>query len=497
MLDTVPTIFDKHVEDNYVDFYIERNMPVMVSREGPRAAVADVNGDGNDDIYIGGASGQTGQLYLQTANGFAKTKQPAFELMAQFEDVATIFFDADKDGDQDLLVGSGGNHLQPGIREMQNRLYKNDGKGLFTLDVTALPENSGNTSTIAANDFDNDGDLDVFIGSKCVPQNYGALPTHYLLRNKGNGQFENVTAELFPASKIIGFVSAAIWADINNDKKMELIVVGEFMAPHIFQYTSNGMKEIPSNLTNYYGWWQSVASADLDNDGDLDLVLGNMGYNCYLKSDSTHPIKLWYGDFDNNLQYDKVLTRTENGKDVPVFLKRDLTDQIPSLKKQNLRFEAYATRSIQELFAAPLVEKSKQYQINEVASVVALNQGNGQFTIQRLPKEVQFSSVHAICITDLNNDSKPDLLMGGNQYAMMPQFGRLDASFGHALLNNGAGSFSWIEPKQSGLQVKGAIKDIQQVQGKNKGYILLRNNDTPVFIKSATGKTAPKNTIKQ
>lgn len=482
VLQAVGTNFDKHQEDNYVDFYIERNMPIMQSKEGPRAAVADVNGDGKQDVYIGGAAGQAGQLYINNGATFTKSKQPAFELMAQFEDVATLFFDADKDGDQDLMVGSGGNHLQAGIREMQNRLYLNDGKGNFTLKADALPPNDGNTSSIVVLDVDNDNNPDVFVGSKCAPQNVGAPTRHYLLRNTGNATFTDVTTEYFPQAATLGFVSAASVGDINGDGKPELITVGEFSSVNAFSFTNGKASVVNTGLEQQFGYWQSMAIADVDGDNDLDLVLGNMGENGYLKPSATAPMKLWFGDFDNNQLYDKILTRTVNGKDVPVFLKRDLTDQMPSLKKQNLRFETFATKSVQELFSPEQLAKGKQYTCNYAQSAVAINNGSGKFALQALPMQVQLSSVHAICVSDVNGDSFPDIIMGGNQYATMPQFGRFDASFGHVLINNGKGAFTWIEPAISGIQIRGAIKDIQPIAGKTMQYLVLRNNDTPVMI---------------
>ena len=482
VLQAVATNFDKHQEDNYVDFYTERNMPIMQSKEGPRAAVADVNGDGKQDVYIGGAAGQAGQLYINNGSGFTKSKQPAFELMAQFEDVVVAFADVDADGDMDLLVGSGGNHLQSGIREMQNRLYVNDGKGNFSLNAEALPANDGNSSSIAIIDVNADNFPDFFIGSKCVPQNYGAPPRHQLLINNRSGLFEDATAELFPQAATLGFVSAASVGDINADGKPELITVGEFSGVQAFSFASGKATIINTGLEQQFGYWQSMAMADLDGDNDLDLVLGNMGENGYLKPSAAAPMKLWFGDFDNNQLYDKILTRTVNGKDVPVFLKRDLTDQMPSLKKQNLRFEAFASKSIQELFSPEQLAKGKQYTCNYAQSAVAINNGSGKFTLQALPMQVQLSSVHAICVSDVNGDSFPDIIMGGNQYATMPQFGRFDASFGHVLINNGKGNFTWIEPAISGIQIRGAIKDIQPITGKTMQYLVLRNNDTPVMI---------------
>ncbi|HMP91415.1 MAG TPA: VCBS repeat-containing protein, partial [Phnomibacter sp.] len=231
------------------------------------------------------------------------------------------------------------------------------------------------------------------------------------------------------------------------------------------------------------GMWQAMAIADVNADGHLDLVLGNLGLNGYLRPDSTNPVKLWFADFDNNRLFDKVMTRTINGRDMPVFLKRDLTDQIPGLKKQNLQFEAYATKSIQDLFGAESLQQALVHTCNQSASGILYNLGNGSFSFSPFAPPLQWSSINALCTTDLNGDGLPDLLMGGNQYAMMPQFGRLDASFGHVLLNGGRGQWQYLPTVESGINIRGAIKDIKAIKGKAGGYLWLRNNQTPVLVR--------------
>jgi len=479
-------IFEVHREDDYVDFYAERYLPMMQSREGPRAAVADVNNDGLEDVYIGGAAGQAGQLYLQTKNGWQRKESLDFKIFAAFEDVAAQFVDVDNDGDPDLIVGSGGNNTQPGMREMQNRLYKNDGAGNFAIDAAALPQNMGNTSTIAPQDYDGDGDIDLFIGSKCVPQNYGAAPTHYLLQNNGKGKFSDVTKSTFASTTEMHFVTDAKWADMNGDKKADLIVVGEWMPPLVFIYKNGKLKPLKTGLENYSGWWQRLAIADMDNDGNLDMIIGNMGENEFLTADSLKPMKLWFDDFDKNMTYDKILTRTVNERDMPVFMKRDFTDQLPSLKKKVLRFETYATTSIQELFSPDEIAHASKYTFNYSKSAIAYNDGKGSFHIQALPRMVQFSSVNAVQFADLNADGKLDILLAGNQFSLQPQFGRLDASYGHVLINKGNRNFLWLEPRLSGLQVEGAVRDIQYVNGAGGGFLFLRNNALPQWYATVT-----------
>ncbi|MCU7552587.1 VCBS repeat-containing protein [Chitinophagaceae bacterium LB-8] len=485
LFDSVQNNFEKHQEDQYADFYNERNIPEMLSREGPKAAVGDVNGDGWDDVYICGAAGQAGQLYLQTAKGFEKKHVPVFERHALFEDVTALFFDADGDKDLDLFVGSGGNHMPAQGREYQDRLYINDGKGNFEIDVNALPFSGMNTSVVAANDFDGDGDLDLFVGSRSVPQNYGMSPQSHLYVNNGHGNFTDVTKTMGSSLAYIGMVTGAAWVDVTGDKREDLVIVGEWMAPHVFTFQNNSFKEVSTNLQNLHGWWQTVAAADLDGDGDQDLVMGNIGENFYLKPDATHPVKLWMNDFDANGAVEKIITRTINERDMPVFLKREVTEQVVSLRKQNLRHADFAKRSIQELFKENVLSQSIVKQFNDASTIVAFNEGKGNFSIQKLPLMVQLSSVNAINISDINNDGKPDLIMGGNKLGLLPQFSRLDASFGHVLLNKGKRTFQYLSTIESGVEVTGEVRDIVEVKGKDKHYWLwLRNNEKPeMFVR--------------
>ena len=481
---------DKHIEDDYIDFYYERNLPEQLSREGAKIARGDVNADGLEDVYIGGAKGQAGQMYLQNSAGkFVKNVQVVFKKYAFFEDVAALFFDADKDGDLDLYLGAGGNNVRPNEVEIQHRLYKNDGKGNFDIDAAAFPNNSMNISVAIANDFDGDGDEDLFIGSRSVPFNYGLTPQSYLYRNDGQGHFTDVTQAMNASIANAGMITSAVWADVTGDTKKELIITGEWMATKIFSYNSSTHKFIEqqnTNLNTMQGWWQSIAAADVNGDGRQDLIIGNIGENFYLRPTQKEPVKLWLNDFDNNGTTEQFITRGIAGRDMPVFLKREITDQFPGLKKQNLRHSDYAVKSVQDLFGPEVMQKSAMKQFNYCPSMVAINNGNGVFTIQALPYQVQLSSVNAIAVTDLNGDNQPDLILGGNMFDFPPQFGRLDGSYGHVLLNEGKGTFHWQLPKQSGLSLKGAIKDIQELKLTTKGsrgLLIIQNNEQPVLFK--------------
>ena len=484
LLIPVKNNFDKHTEDDFVDYYSERNLPEMLSQEGPHIAKADVNGDGLEDIYIGGAKGQPGQLYLQTRNGFVKKEEPVFKQYADFEDVAVTFFDCDGDGDMDLFIGAGGNNVKPNERQLQHRLYKNDGKGNFEIDTKAFPNNDMNIAVAVAYDFDGDGDLDLFVGARSVPFNYGVSPQSYLYINDGKGHFTDETNKLSNDIATLGMVTGAVWADVVGDNKKELIVVGEWMTPRIFSYENKKFIEIKNtNLNDLYGWWQTVTSADLNADGKEDLILGNIGENFYLKPNEKNPVKIWFTDFDRSGTTQQFITRTIAGKNMPVFLRKDITEQFPYLKKNNLKNSEFAPKSIEQLFAKDIIDKAIIKKFNYCSSVVAINNGNGTFTIKKLPLQAQLSNINAICVTDINNDNKPDLIIGGNKFGFPPQFGRLDASFGDILINNGQADFTVLPATVSGLNITGETKDIITIHGGDKKYLMaVRNNDFPVLF---------------
>ena len=486
MLDTTAIRLEKHREDDYIDYYDERNLPEQLSREGPRVTVADVNGDGLEDMYIGGGKGQSGQLYMQTRQGrFDKKGQREFDQYADFEETAVLFFDSDKDSDMDLYVGAGGNNMRPGSRESQHRLYKNDGKGNFSIDLAAFPNNDMNIAVVVNDDYDGDGDQDLYVGSRSVPYSYGVSPQSYIYNNDGQGHFKEVTNELNPTLGTRGMITGAAWSDINGDGGKELIVVGEWMSPVIYQYNKkiNKLEEIKgTGMEELYGWWQTVKAGDVNGDGKMDLILGNIGENFYLRPDRNTPVKLWMNDFDKSGTMDQFLTRTVGGRDVPVFLKREITDQFPGLKKQNLRHAEYAKKDIVELFGRELVETSKQKLFNYCSSVIAINEGGNKFRIEKLPVWVQLSSVNAVEVTEINGDNRPDLVMGGNMFTFPPQFGRLDASYGHVLLNEGKGKFTYIPNKESGMNIRGETKSIREIRGANSRYLVITvNNEQPVI----------------
>ncbi len=492
LFEKIPLAFDKHTEDEYVDFYDERNIPFMLSRQGPKAATGDVNGDGMDDIYVGGAKGQPAQLYIQTVGGFIKKEVPDFATFSFNDITAAFFFDCDKDGDLDLFAGGGGNFAPANSGAYLNQLFLNDGKGSFVLKRGGFPFSSTNCGVALPIDYDRDGNLDIFIGSRSVPQNYGETPKSYLFHNDGAGNFKDVTTAVAPLLIDAGMITSASYADINKDGKNELILAGEWMYPKVYSYNGTSFKEIDTGLEKLYGWWQSVATADIDNDGDEDLILGNMGQNFYLQANDKDPVKIWMKDFDQNGTTDKIFTRTVDKKDVPVFMKREITDQIPSLKKLNLKHHDYAGKSVQEIFGND-IEGAKMKSVNYTQSCIAFNNGKGNFTVKEMPYQLQLSSVNAVKIIDVNADGFLDIIAAGNCFGLLPQFCRVDASYGNVLLNDKKGGFILSDNASSGIDVPGETRDIISVRYKKSNCILfLQNNNVPVLYKVTATKPDAK-----
>ena len=480
-----PSSFIAHKENDYIDFDYEGLISKELSQEGPSLAVADINGDGTEDVFIGGAKGDFGKIYSNQGNEtFKILKQTDLGNNVTYEDTAAAFLDVDGDGDQDLLVGSGGNE-KTDQADYKNRLYLNNGKGIFTKSKTTLPTTNNNVSVIAPYDFDNDGDIDVFIGSRSVPGIYGIVPKQLLLENDGKGNFTNVTDKKAFKLNEVGMITDAVWEDIDNDGKKDLIVVGDWMAPQIFKNTGRRLAEFKSNLTEYSGFWNTISCIDLNNDGNKDLILGNKGTNTTYKATASNPLKLFINDFDNNGTIEQIGTRSIEGKDMPLHMKQELAKQIPMIKKKNLSYADYSKKTFQELFSEDIISNSIQKTATIQESIIAINKGNGKFEIKTLPKEVQFSSVNTICTLDVNKDGILDLILGGNQYEFKPQYSRLDSNYGSLLLGSKNGSYNWVPYNKSGFFVKGEIKHIKTLKGKNNtvSIIAVINDSSPKIFK--------------
>ncbi|MEL6941513.1 MAG: FG-GAP-like repeat-containing protein, partial [Bacteroidota bacterium] len=465
-----------HQEESFSDFYNEGLVIRSLAQEGPKSAVGDVNGDGLEDLVIGGAKGQPTQLYLQTGDSLVQSEQADFSRVSETEDTAIALFDADGDDDLDIYVGSGGNFAKPNTAYTQDKLFINEG-GIFSLTSDALPQVGRNTSVALPFDYDKDGDLDLFVGSRSMPGNYGTPVASYIFENDGKGKFTDRTKELLPQNGILGMVTDVKWENILGNEDEELIVVGEWMSPRVFAFENGHFEEQKIDLNDYKGWWYALETEDLDGDGDQDLILGNRGENFYFTADEKRPAKLWLHDFDDNGTTEKIMTQSIDGRDMPIAMKTELSEQIVSLKKQNLKHEAYSNKAIQDLFDRQSLKSARALEANYFKTVVAINLGNGKFDLKPLAKEVQFSCVCDIYCTDLNGDGAKDLVLGGNDAGFRPQFSKLDASFGHVLLNQKDGTFERVPNKESGFFVRGDLKNLQKIQLGGEDYLIAVLND--------------------
>ena len=478
-------LITKHEENNYSDFDHEGLISKMLSQEGPAMAIGDVDGDGNEDVYIGGAKNQAGKIYKNIGQGKLREIPAAiFQQDASFEDTAAAFMDADGDGDLDIMIGSGGNEVTES-KNYSARLYLNDGKGSFSKSKIKLPSVHTNIATISPNDYDNDGDIDVFIGSRSVVGTYGIDPPHLFLENVGDGTFENATERIAYDLKNSGMITAAVWKDIDGDSKKDLLTVSEWGTPTIYKNNGKQLVKQTSSLDALYGWWNTIEAADLDNDGDLDLILGNQGSNTVYKTSQDQPMRMWINDYDNNGTIEQIFTRSFDSKDYPIHMKKELTSQIVSLKKQNLKASDYAKKTIQQLFAPQITQNAIMKQATIAESVIAINDGNGDFSIKILPPQVQLSCVCSISCVDVNKDGFLDILMGGNNFEFKPQYSRLDANEGTLLINKEGLSFEWQDYNTSGFVVENEVKHLRQFKDKNgKIYVITAiNNEKPKIFK--------------
>lgn len=475
----------KHKENNFIDFDVENLIPKMLSTEGPKLAVGDVNGDGLEDFFVGGAINDTGKLFIQQSNGtFLPKKEFAFDQDKDNEDVGAAFFDADNDGDLDLVVASGGNQQPQGSMSLLTRLYINDGKGNFVHARQGWPIVSINASCIRIDDFNNDGYKDIFIGARDIPGSYGVKPSSVLLENNGHGSFKDVTQSIAPDLLNLGMVTDAQWADIDHDGRKELIVVGDWMPVTIFKFMNGQLRKI-KEITSSSGWWNCVKIADVDSDGNPDIIAGNYGLNSKIKADEKHPAKLYVDDFDKNGRVEPIFAYYKtDGKLYPVNLKGDIENQLPYLKKKFPTFESYAGKTIDQVFTEDELKHATQLTVQQTQSCIFYNDGKGNFTMKALPLRAQITSVFGILVSDLNNDGTQDLFLGGNFYGLKPEIGRLDASYGVTLLGNKNHTFSYLPPSESGLFVRGEVRDIEGINTRQGNYILVaRNNDSLQIFK--------------
>ena len=481
----------KHHENEFYDFNNQYLIPHEESTLGPKMAVADINRDGLDDIFICGASGSSAALFVQNREGkFEQTNRALFQADSSFEDVDAVFFDADGDKDLDLYVVSGGNEFSGKSALLNDRLYLNDGKGNFSKS-NSIPTLFENKSCVTVADVDGDGDLDLFVGARTNAEEYGMIPTSFLLLNDGKGNFTVAPENFAPGLSKVGMVSAAGFADINKDGKPDLVLVGEWMPLTVFMNTGKGLQKLPSdcktsmgNCELSSGWWQSLLISDLNGDGYPDIVAGNYGLNSKLTASDSFPLKLYLCDYDDNGKTDQILAYSRDGKYYSFLGKDELEKQLPILKKQFLQYKGFAGKTVQEVFGKKL-ESARVLNAFTLESTIYMNDGKGNFSKKSLPFECQFAPVFSIRDLDLNGDSSKDLLIGGNFYGVLPYEGRYEASYGNVLMQNTAGEFSSLPLKSSGFVVKGETRDIRIVKnvlGKPMIFVA-RNNDSLAIFK--------------
>ncbi|MBX2890335.1 MAG: CRTAC1 family protein [Saprospiraceae bacterium] len=469
-----------HKEDPYEDFDHERLLPWRLSLPGPEMAVGDVNGDGLDDFYIGGATGFAGALYLQNANGqFSKTSQATWEADKAHEDTGMVLFDADGDGDLDLFVASGGNSAQGGSPAYQPRLYLNDGKGHFSRAApSAIPAITDSGGTVVAFDYDDDGDLDIFLGGWCTPGSWPLTPTSYVLRND-KGIFTNVTAQVAPAFAYCGMVRDLLFADLDGDKRPEMVVAGEWLPISIFKYNGGRFEDATATfgLDQTQGIWRSLVAADFDGDGDLDLVAGNLGLNTRLTASPEAPLFVYAKDFDSNGSIDPLMGYTQGGKEYPLALREVLLKQLPPLKKKFVRNAPYAYSAMEDLYPRSELSTAKRLHANILTTCYFENKG-GKFTLKPLPNEAQIAPSQSLVATDVNGDGRPDLVLVGNDYGQQVETGPITAGNGLVLLNMGNCNFKPMPACQSGFWANKDARSLKLLKSAHGKTIFLIGNNS-------------------
>ncbi|TAL74500.1 MAG: hypothetical protein EPN88_03760 [Bacteroidetes bacterium] len=478
----------KHKENDFNDFERDRLLFQMLSNEGPHMAVGDVNGDGLDDIYICGAKDSPGALFVQYKNGhFKKTNEELFYADKIYEDTDCAFFDADGDGDIDLYVASGGNEFPSSSSALADRLYINDGKGNFVKSPQILPAGKyESTACVQPADFDKDGDIDLFVGIRLKPFEYGLPVNGYILENDGHGNFINVTGRVAPGLTGIGMITDMAWADVDNDGDMDMVIVGDWMPIKIF-INDNGIFTDQSErfgLSNTEGWWHSVTAKDLNGDGKMDFVLGNHGLNSQFKASVSKPVTMYVNDFDLNGSVEQIICTWNGDKSYPVAMKDDLVKQIPSLAEKFKKFADYKAATVGEIFSPEVLKRSVRLNAKLMESCIMINTGKGSFKLAPLPLEAQFSPVYAIIADDFDHDGKCDIVIGGNQYRAKPESGIYDASYGLFLKGNKEGTWQSVSSLKSGFFTKGEIRDfkILNING-SRIIVVARNNDNLQFYK--------------
>jgi len=478
-----------HQENDYSDFRREPLLPRKLSTQGPRLAVADVTGNGLDDVYVGGAKGEPGTLYTQGADGsFTSTNEEVFAADATAEDVGALFFDATGNGHKDLYVVSGGYEFSDTAPALQDRLYVNDGTGRFERDRSRLPLFRESGASVTTLDFDGDGDQDLFVGGRVVPWHYGRTPQSHLLKNDGTGQFTDVTDEAAPGLRDVGMVTDAAWTDLTGSGRPELVVVGDWMPITVFRTVDGRLEKMETTgLDQSRGWWTRLLAEDVTGSGRTDLVVGNFGHNMRLEASPDAPVSMYVDDFNRNGQSAPLLSHYVNGTEVPVALRGPLVQQFGFARNRFPTHEAYADATMEDLLADRRTEKTVVRRAHTFSSVVVENRGEGTFEMRPLPTRAQFAPVFGLHADDVTTGEPTDLFVTGNFHGAAPNIGRMAASYGTLLRGDDSGSFTAVSPRRSGLRVDGQVRDVAVLNTAEHGRVLvLAKNDAPLQIIAPT-----------
>jgi hypothetical protein len=473
------------VESSFNDFAVQRLLPQKYSQLGPFIAMADIDNDGLTDFFVGGAFNFSGRLFLQQKDG-RFTSRALTDSIKMEEDLDCLFIDADGDGDQDLLVTGGDVRFGENSIYNKPRLYTNDGKGHFTLQPAAIPDTVRLIAgCVQAGDFDGDGQPDLFIGSR-VSDHYPLPSRSYLLHNN-KGIFTDVTHNVCAALERPGLITSAVWTDFNNDHKVDLIIAGEWMPVRFFTNEQGRLKEVTeqTGLTAINGMWRSLAATDIDHDGDIDIVAGNLGLNCDYQVTPATPMKLYAGDLDGNGSIDPIpfyyiKDRSGVKRLFPGINRRQFADQVPAIKKQFLQHADYAKATFDDIFPGNIKDRLLRFTCNETRTCWFENTGNNKWIKHPLPAEAQFAPVNVICCDDFDGDGTTDLLLAGNEYQAEVMTGRYDASYGCFLKGAVHKSFLPVPAAKSGLVLRGDVKDLALLKsaGGEKMVLAAINNDS-------------------